>query len=66
MRHGTILVIATSVAVIIVLNVRRRRKEQNGEWYPTGAEMRRFVDGQWEHRPMTENEADDWSDRTAW
>jgi ABC-type Fe3+ transport system permease subunit len=43
-----------------------RRYRRNGEWHSTGSSMRRYVDGEWETREMTEAEANEYKDRSVW
>lgn len=54
------------VAIIAAMKLRDMREDRNGEWHHTGAQMRRFVDGRWEYREMTQAEANEWKDMTAW
>lgn len=48
---------AAFISAIAALNFVWLRAAKNGKWHPTGVEtMRRWRDGKWEYRPMTETE----------
>lgn len=60
------LIAAALAATVAGVKLYAMRKERGGSWHHTGAQMRRYVNGRWEYRDMTQAEADEWKDMTAW
>lgn len=61
-----IAAIAVLMLIIGLVKWRELKLMRDGTWHCDGVEMRRWVDGRWERRPMTDAEANDWLDRAAW
>jgi hypothetical protein len=56
-----------AVAVVVAVTLCYSRWIKDGEWHPTAnGLMRRFRDGNWEHRLMTVEEELDYVDDGAW
>lgn len=49
-------ILGTVIYGIITLNVLDYRRRRDGDWYPHGRKMRRFIGGQWQFRDMTDEE----------
>lgn len=44
------------IGVIVALNIHDRRITHDGTWHRHGLQMRRRIKGEWQYRPMTEEE----------
>lgn len=60
------IVVFVALQIIVMFKWREYKMTRDGTWHSTGVEMRRWIDGKWERRPMTEAEANDWKDVSAW
>lgn len=61
-----LLVLATVALAIVGLNITTRRMLRDGNWHANGANMRRHVNGRWQYRAMTTQEAIEWQDSMTW
>lgn len=65
--YWPIAAILLILALIVgLVKLREYRLDRDGTWHCDGVEMRRWVNGRWERRPMTKAEAFDWNSRAAW
>lgn len=54
------------VAAMIVFGISRSRLAHNGEWHSHGDQMRRYVNGKWEYRERTQDEAQGDAESRVW
>lgn len=61
-----VLTAALCVAALTYVWFSRRDKARDGEWHPHGVTMRRWIDGKWQTRPMTDAEILASAEKNSW
>ena len=63
----TVIFALVALVLLVVMIMARQRLERNGEWHAiSGDRMRRYINGRWEYRAITEAEWWDDFDLKSW